>query len=116
MGKNKKREHSTIQHNRPFKTGRRNRVLTNAKRPRGRRLLQHGHKRGERKVISSNSRTRQLKVYRSDNPQEIAENFCKVYGLKKEIADRLSKTIQEYMNMYLNANEENETPEESHET
>lgn len=50
-------------------------------------------------------RNRQLKVYRSDNPQEIAENFCKVYGLKKEIADRLSKTIQDYMNLYLMSNE-----------
>jgi hypothetical protein len=37
-----------------------------------------------------------------------------VYGLKKEIADRLGKTIQEYMNMYLNADQDhNETQEEN---
>jgi len=50
---------------------------------------------------------RQLRVYKSDNPQEIAENFCRVYGLKREIADRLSKTIQDYMNLYLNPSENN---------
>jgi len=52
-------------------------------------------------------KTRQLRVYKSDNPQEIAENFCRVYGLKKEIADRLSKTIQDYMTLYLNSSENN---------
>ena len=58
-------------------------------------------------------RSRQLKVYKSDNPNEIAENFCKVYGLKKEIAERLSKTIQDYMSLYLNSNENTEHQEKN---
>jgi len=42
----------------------------------------------------------------------MAKNFCMVYGLKPEIADRLAKTISELMGIYLNKNsigDENET-------
>jgi len=42
----------------------------------------------------------------------MAQNFCKTYGLKQEIADRLAKTIAELMGMYLREDskkDENET-------
>lgn len=42
-----------------------------------------------------------MRVHRDDDPYEIAENFCKVYGMKDEIKDRLAKTILKFINMYL---------------
>ena len=48
-----------------------------------------------------------LKVNKNDNPLTVAENFCRVYGLKNDdIVERLAITIQNFMNIYL-ANNEN---------
>jgi len=46
-------------------------------------------------------RERTLRVHKEDDPYEIAENFCKVYGMKDEIKQRLAKTILQFMNLYL---------------
>ena len=51
-------------------------------------------------------RDRLLKIHKNDNPMSVAESFCLVYGLKKEIIDRLAKTIADYKEIYL-ANNEN---------
>ena len=34
-----------------------------------------------------------IKVYKNDNPYEVAFNFSKVYGLKPEVCEKLTKTI-----------------------
>ena len=46
-------------------------------------------------------RERTLRVHKDDDPYEIAENFCLVYGMKEEIKQRLAKTILQFMNLYL---------------
>lgn len=42
-----------------------------------------------------------MKVHKDDDPYEIADNFCKVYGMKEEIKQRLAKTISQFMHLYL---------------
>ncbi len=46
---------------------------------------------------------------RNDDPEEIAANFCKVYGLKQEIKNRLTKTITHFVNLYLKKENEEST-------
>ncbi len=48
-----------------------------------------------------------LRIHKNDNPIVVAENFCRVYGLKNDdIVERLASTIQNFMSIYL-ANNEN---------
>ena len=47
------------------------------------------------------NRERTLRVHKDDDPYEVSENFCKVYGMKEEIKQRLAKTILQFMNLYL---------------
>ena len=42
-----------------------------------------------------------MRVHKDDDPYEIAESFCMVYGMKEEIKQRLAKTILQFMNLYL---------------
>ena len=46
-----------------------------------------------------------MRIHRDDDPYEIADNFCKIYGMKDEIKDRLAKTILKFINTYLIKNE-----------
>jgi len=62
-------------------------------------------------ISIAKGKTRQIKVHKNDDPNELAKNFCLVYGLKEEIAERLTKMIQDYMATYL----ENEDQEENEE-
>lgn len=48
-----------------------------------------------------NYRERSLRVHKDDDPYDIAENFCRVYGMKEEIKERLAKTILQFMSLYL---------------
>jgi len=52
-------------------------------------------------VTIPTGKERTLRVHKFDDPFEIAENFCKVYGMKEEIKQRLAKTILQFMNLYL---------------
>ena len=45
-----------------------------------------------------------IKVYVNEDPYDIANNFCKTYGLKKEVIERLAKTILNFRNLYLQKN------------
>ena len=51
-----------------------------------------------------NGKERTLKIYLSDDPYDIADNFCKTYCLKEEIKERLAKTILNFRNLYLQKN------------
>ena len=52
-------------------------------------------------IAIPNGRERILKIKANDNAEELAENFCKVYGLKEEIKQRLTQTIEYFMKQYL---------------
>lgn len=61
-----------------------------------------------------NGKERTIKVYVSDDPYDVADNFCKTYCLKEEVKERLAKTILNFRNLYLQKNniplkEQNET-------
>ena len=61
-------------------------------------------------ISVAKGKDRLLRIKKTDNPQVVAENFCRVYGLKnEEIAERLANTIQNFMSIYL-ANNENMDP------
>jgi len=72
-------------------------------------------------ITIPNGKDRILRISRNDDPEEIASNFCKIYGLKPEIKSRLTKTINHFVNLYLKTEEEhsntnnfdNEAEEES---
>ena len=49
-------------------------------------------------------RERQIKVYLSEDPYDVADNFCKTYCLKNEVKERLAKTILNFRNLYLQKN------------
>jgi hypothetical protein len=51
-----------------------------------------------------NGKERMIKVYVNEDPYDIANNFCKTYGLKKEVIERLAKTILNFRNLYLQKN------------
>ena len=51
-----------------------------------------------------NGKERTIKVYLSDDPFDVADNFCKTYCLKEEIKERLAKTILNFRNLYLQKN------------
>lgn len=53
-------------------------------------------------ITIPNGKERVLRICKSDDPEIISENFCKIYGLKDEIKQRLTKTITHFVNMYLN--------------
>ena len=48
-----------------------------------------------------NGKERIIKVYLSDDPYDVADNFCKTYCLKEEIKERLGKMILNYRTVYL---------------
>lgn len=60
-------------------------------------------------ITIPNGKERVLRVSRNDDPEEIAANFCKVYGLKQEIKSRLTKTITHFVNLYLKKDNEEST-------
>jgi len=51
-----------------------------------------------------NGKERMIKVFVNEDPYDIANNFCKTYGLKKEVIERLAKTILNFRNLYLQKN------------
>jgi hypothetical protein len=55
---------------------------------------------------------RNLRVHKDDDPYEIAEEFCRIYGLKEEIKERLAKTILKFMSIYLSKTKLNKSEEE----
>ena len=52
-------------------------------------------------ITIPNGKERLLKISKNDDPEEIADSFCKIYGLKSEIKARLIKTINHFVNLYL---------------
>ena len=48
-----------------------------------------------------NGKERIIRVYLSDDPYDVADNFCKTYCLKEEIKERLGKMILNYRTVYL---------------
>jgi hypothetical protein len=50
-----------------------------------------------------------LKIRLRDDPNQVAESFCKIYCLKEEIKDKLSQTIAGLMKMYLNKGSEEDS-------
>ena len=52
-------------------------------------------------ITIPSGKERTLKVHVDDDPFEIADNFCKVYGMKDEIKERLARTIIKFMEIYL---------------
>jgi hypothetical protein len=49
-----------------------------------------------------NYREIKLRVYKDDDPFDIADNFCKINGIvKEELKERLAKTIIHFRNLYL---------------
>lgn len=46
-------------------------------------------------------KTRMIKVYPNDDPREIAESFCKIYGIKQSVQDRLTANIINFKKKYL---------------
>jgi hypothetical protein len=53
-------------------------------------------------ITIPNGKERVLRISKYDDPEEVADNFCKIYGLKDEIKIRLTKTISHFINLYLN--------------
>ena len=53
-------------------------------------------------ITIPNGKERVLRISKYDDPEYIADNFCKIYGLKDEIKNRLIKTIYHFINLYLN--------------
>ena len=56
-------------------------------------------------ITIPNGKERVLKISKYDNVDEVADNFCKIYGLKSEIKQRLKKTINHFSNLYLKKEE-----------
>lgn len=59
-------------------------------------------------ITIPNGKERVLRISRYDNPEELADNFCKIYGLKEEIRQRLTQTIEHFMGLYLNKNDDSQ--------
>lgn len=57
-------------------------------------------------ITIPNGKERILRIGRKDDPEQIAANFCKIYGLKPEIKSRLTKTITHFVNLYLKKEDE----------
>lgn len=53
-------------------------------------------------ITIPNGKERILRICQNDDPEEVAENFCKIYGLKDEIKQRFTKIILHLINLYLN--------------
>ena len=58
----------------------------------------------------SNGITRKIKVYKNDDPMEIAQKFCKTYQINNNIKEKLAKNIEQFKLKYLN--NENKVDEE----
>jgi hypothetical protein len=57
-------------------------------------------------ISVAKGKDRLLKIHKNDDPRAVAENFCRVYGLKNEdIVERLTSTIRDFMNIYLTNND-----------
>ena len=50
----------------------------------------------------SNGITRKIKVYKNDDPMEIAQKFCKTYQINNNIKEKLAKNIEQFKLKYLN--------------
>jgi hypothetical protein len=66
-------------------------------------------------IAIPNGKERTLRVHKDDDPSQIAHEFCLVYGLKDEIKERLSKTILNFMSIYLSRHTKLEKSEEQRE-
>lgn len=60
-------------------------------------------------ITIPNGKERVLRISRNDDPEEVAANFCKIYGLKYEIQKRLTKTITHFVALYLKKDMEEST-------
>lgn len=54
------------------------------------------------KIPTGKERT--LKIFLTDDPNDVAESFCKTYCFKDEIKERLAKTILSFRTIYLQRN------------
>jgi hypothetical protein len=63
-------------------------------------------------IAIPNGKERVLRVHKDDDPNQIAQEFCLVYGLKEEIKERLAKTILNFMSIYLSRHTRLERSEE----
>ncbi len=63
-------------------------------------------------IAIPNGKERILRVHKDDDPTQIAQEFCLVYGLKEEIKERLAKTIMNFMSIYLSKHTRLEKSEE----